>query len=89
VSKTRGMFSQKLRGIKITKLIARDGMECSICGIPMNRKIEAPGRGDAISFDHIIPRSEGGSDRIENLRLAHRACNSIRGVDPVAEGDDQ
>ena len=30
---------------------------------------------DAMSIDHIIPRRDGGSHRIENLCLAHRKCN--------------
>lgn len=30
------------------------------------------------SIDHITPRSEGGSDRIDNYCLAHIKCNSMR-----------
>jgi 5-methylcytosine-specific restriction endonuclease McrA len=37
------------------------------------------GRDGADSADHILPRSLGGSDALENLRPAHRTCNSARG----------
>jgi 5-methylcytosine-specific restriction endonuclease McrA len=33
----------------------------------------------AFSVDHVIPRSRGGGDEIENLRPAHGRCNSRRG----------
>ena len=31
------------------------------------------------TIDHIIPRSKGGGDEIENLQLAHARCNKIKG----------
>jgi hypothetical protein len=36
------------------------------------------GRGNKYGpvLDHIIPQREGGSHRLENLRLIHRGCNS-------------
>jgi 5-methylcytosine-specific restriction endonuclease McrA len=37
------------------------------------------GRDGADSADHLLPRSMGGSDALENLRPAHRVCNSARG----------
>ncbi len=30
---------------------------------------------DPETIEHILPRSLGGTNRIENLRLAHRSCN--------------
>lgn len=35
------------------------------------------------TVDHIIPKSQGGSDRAENLRLAHYRCNHKRGCKPA------
>lgn len=34
------------------------------------------------SADHVIPRSRGGTDDIENLRPAHPSCNYARGNRP-------
>lgn len=47
------------------------GSVCWLCG----RQI----REGEFSVDHVIPRSRGGGDAIENLRPAHIRCNSRRG----------
>lgn len=31
------------------------------------------------SIEHVIPKSHGGSDRIRNLAISHKECNSLRG----------
>lgn len=51
--------------------------ECPLCGraIKWNAQIE----DEAPTLDHIIPRSLGGCDHIDNLRVAHRRCNELRG----------
>ena len=44
----------------------RDGKACRYCG-----------RTDArLSIDHVVPRSKGGSDELENLVVACTPCNS-------------
>jgi 5-methylcytosine-specific restriction endonuclease McrA len=30
--------------------------------------------------DHVLPRAYGGSDHIENLKAAHKSCNSRKGA---------
>lgn len=59
----------------------RDGWVCQIC----HRDVEPtlhPNHTFAATLDHIAPRSLTlfPDDSPENLRLAHRACNSARGV---------
>jgi 5-methylcytosine-specific restriction endonuclease McrA len=34
------------------------------------------------TFEHVIPGSLGGSDRMENLKLTHGICNRKRGSGP-------
>lgn len=58
-------------------LIERDGEECWLCGRKLD--FEDDPNGDWYpSLDHIEFAYEGGSNSIENLRLAHRRCNSDR-----------
>ena len=62
----------------------RDGYVCHLCGDSVDR--EAHYNDDyAPSLDHIIPRSADGSDDPENLKTAHRVCNSIRQDAPLLE----
>ena len=49
------------------------GNTCWLCGHPID---------GLPSADHVIPRSRGGSDDIENLRPAHPSCNYSRGNRP-------
>ncbi|MDP9434595.1 MAG: HNH endonuclease [Actinomycetota bacterium] len=61
-----------------TALADRDGPLCWLCGNEVSPS--APrGSRDAGSVDHVVPRARGGGDEDDNLRLAHRACNSRRG----------
>jgi hypothetical protein len=39
----------------------------------------------ALEVEHIVPRSRGGSDRINNLALACHACNQAKGNQTAAE----
>lgn len=39
---------------------------------------------DNFTVDHVIPRSKGGTNAIENLRPAHgKPCNFARGDKPI------
>lgn len=49
--------------------LARYGTVCHLCG-----------RRGATTADHIIPRSRGGDDSLDNLRPAHSRCNASRGA---------
>lgn len=59
----------------------RDGWECQLCGDPVDSTLDVQDRM-AATLDHIAPRALTlfPDDSPENLRLAHRACNSARGI---------
>lgn len=59
--------------------MARDGATCGICGRTLDRSLDDEFSSEYITFDHITPLSKGGRDSVENIRLAHRACNEARG----------
>ena len=44
---------------------------CGICG--------KPAKYSDATLDHIQPRSQGGSNKIENLQIAHSKCNTTKG----------
>ena len=54
-------------------LFKRDGGWCRLCGLPVERKHDNPKLRATI--DHIIPRSKGGGNNLENLQVAHAGCN--------------
>lgn len=63
-------------------LYERDGWTCHLCELPIDRDAH-PNSDFAPSLDHLIPRSKGGSHDSENLKTAHRVCNSRRGTSEV------
>lgn len=63
----------------IVRLFERDGSKCSICGSEMLFSIQHKSEPRFATADHILPRSKGGSNAIENLRLACKSCNEARG----------
>lgn len=60
------------------KIYERDGWTCQLCTEPVDPSLHHSDQW-AATLDHIVPRSQGGDDSDENLRLAHRWCNSVRG----------
>ena len=75
---SRRRLNGERRHGKFRRLVTRDGWTCWLCGEPIDP--DAPeGSERAASIDHIVPLSLGGNQRLRNLRLAHRSCNSLRG----------
>lgn len=62
--------------ISLEQLYERDKGICGICKKPVTKKQLLSGLANR---DHIIPVANGGSNRQENLRLAHYSCNIRRG----------
>jgi 5-methylcytosine-specific restriction endonuclease McrA len=56
---------------KLKTLLKRQKGRCWICNGIMSK--------ETISFDHLIPKSMGGMAELDNLKLAHAACNHKRG----------
>jgi 5-methylcytosine-specific restriction endonuclease McrA len=83
------MWYKKLRGLRITQLMSRDGSFCHLCGDLLDRKVLDCNHPRYITFDHIIPRAKGGTDTIGNLCLAHKRCNELRGCDPILIDEEE
>lgn len=44
---------------------------CFVCGRHVKEK--------HATLEHVIPRSKGGTDDMDNLSISHNACNARRG----------
>lgn len=87
-AKSKAKFFHKLRWRRVTQIMARDGSDCAICGLALDRHVKDPQSRDYITFDHIVPASRGGITALPNLRLAHRWCNQSRGNQPLMEEEE-
>lgn len=58
-------------------IFARDNYTCVYCKRQLN--------GDELSIDHVIPRSRGGPNTVENLATACKKCNNKKGDRTPAE----
>ena len=65
-------------------LVERDGSDCHLCGEPVDP--DADGDFEP-SVDHLKPLSHGGTNKLSNLKLAHRGCNLRRGNALLPEPD--
>lgn len=49
-------------------VLLRDNGICWLCGL-----------AGATEVDHVLPRDKGGTHSMQNLRAAHKRCNSAKG----------
>jgi 5-methylcytosine-specific restriction endonuclease McrA len=78
----RARLATRRRAGFVLRIAERDGWMCWLCGLPVDP--ESPQHADeSASLDHVEPLSQGGSNSIHNLRIAHRACNTLRGDGPA------
>lgn len=57
----------------------RDNWTCWLCGDPVDPSLDTQ-HPMSPTLDHVYPRALGGGRTQTNLRLAHRVCNSVKGV---------
>jgi 5-methylcytosine-specific restriction protein A len=63
-------------------VLLRDGYQCRVCLRVVS--------GKAAHVDHIIPKSKGGSDLVDNLQTLCVSCHSKkegwRAIKPIKQG---
>jgi RNA-directed DNA polymerase len=52
-------------------LLKKQKGKCNHCGLNFKH-------GDLIETDHIIPKSKGGKDKLNNYQLIHRHCHDVK-----------
>lgn len=78
-ARRRALRGRPRERVGLAEIAARDGWRCQICRHRVDRALSgAHPRG--ATLDHIVPVSSGGRHERRNLQLAHRACNSAKGV---------
>lgn len=82
--------------ISLARLIKRDDNRCHICGEICNTDdyiITDEGYflagNDYPSIDHVQPLSKGGMHAWDNVRLAHRRCNSLKSNKIFWDGESE
>lgn len=85
----RGLAKGRLTKALRAAVFERDGMACRSCGADC-RPTRTVAHRDGASFpvwdepvqppeiDHIIPVSQGGETRLDNLRVLCRRCNIVK-----------
>jgi hypothetical protein len=69
---------------RIEKLLERDGPWCHVCGFEIREFSQATQTPYTASCDHIAPKANGGTNDLENLKLAHKMCNALRAKGTIA-----
>lgn len=64
---------KKKKGVRFSKenVFTRDKGKCQYCG----HKIARP----EATYDHVVPRTQGGQTRWDNIVIACRSCNQKKG----------
>lgn len=71
-------------GITVEAIYKRDNGICYLCGGRCDLNDYVNDKGTFIagnqypSIDHIIPLAKGGDHSFQNVKLAHRICNSVK-----------
>lgn len=79
-------FGVSYEPINRSRVFARDGWRCGICGCKTIRTREVPDPR-AATIDHIVPMSKGGSHTYANVQCAHFECNWRKSAGVGASGD--
>lgn len=74
-------FTNESATITVRALFERDSGVCWLCGKTCNINADT-NDNEYPSIDHVIPISHGGLDKWDNVKLAHRICNSVRRDNP-------
>ena len=63
----RGYCSQGWKAAR-REVLLRDNYQCKVCGAVVH--------GKRAHVDHIVPKAQGGSDEVSNLRTLCVSCHS-------------
>ena len=76
-------WANQRKGALKARVYLQSNGKCGICAEHIDSTRTYPDQL-SLSIDHIIPRSQGGTHKLDNLQAAHLVCNSKRGARPLA-----
>jgi 5-methylcytosine-specific restriction endonuclease McrA len=65
-------YTSVVEDVSRDEIIARDGQSCYLCGKEVSIH--------DLTLDHVLALANGGSHTPDNIRIAHRSCNSKKGT---------
>ena len=69
---------------RLMQIWERDRGICHICGnFAFSPETGFMNYFLAATPDHLVPASQGGGNRLDNLAIAHKWCNSLRSDKPL------
>jgi len=83
-AKRARLRDQPWERVRRVKIFERDGWRCRGCGCETPRELIGSGQDKEPTFDHIVAIAAGGGHTKENAQLLCRACNTSKGVMPMA-----
>lgn len=69
---SRRFLKTRSKGSELKDLMVQQGYRCALSGVPIRFGLNA-------SIDHILPKSLGGQDTLDNYRWVHTRVNQLRG----------
>lgn len=76
------LSSERKRAIRKKKFAEQKGL-CCWCGEKLD--LRSTDKHRRATLEHLRPRAHGGTNRMENLALAHSWCNLLRGREDAEE----
>lgn len=78
IKRKRAMDGAQVEAVSLLCVAERDNWTCYLCHRVVERHTHVV--RDQWSMEHVVPLSKGGSHTYDNVRLAHRGCNSRKGA---------
>jgi len=72
-------FGVEYEPVRLTQVYERDRWVCQLCRRRVDPHLKSP-HPLSKTIDHIVPMSQGGGHVYANVQLAHRDCNTRKGV---------
>ena len=74
--RTKGGFTKKIRKLALLK----NNGQCAVCGLDFDVNPH-----EMVTVDHMVPRSKGGTNRLENAQVLCLFCHRLKSFDEQKE----